>query len=115
MVDRWIERVQPDASREQARVTLLQFLDRGALEDRPRGWLRSKNGFTARDGQAPLAWAFSAEWPGVALVVAMTNPLLVLTVLTRRVLKDGERQRASYRRSVGKRAPLYKRRINEAS
>ena len=118
----------PDASETDARGQLAEFMRTASIEGKPRRWMAgdlhrssymSQAGVRA-EGRAAVAYAYNEGRGGVCAIVAMTEPPFVITVVTRRDSRIGQRarrERLVAERLHGRRGrrARYERRLNEAS
>lgn len=98
VIDRWIERVEPGASRQVAISQILGMLRLGSRSPRTRRWLRHLREVWTPPGtpdRSSTVYCYWDERPGVALVIVRGR---VTTVLckgqgARRLPKAGSRER----------------------
>lgn len=75
-ITRYIERVDPGASRTEARLSLKRLLSVGKVRSVPRHWMR-RDGIEPRPG---VLYVYPCRPPGVCLLV---RDATVVTVITR--------------------------------
>lgn len=78
-VDRYIERVEPAATRYQARAAIAQIVHRGHASPTPRHWMRGRVRWTPG-----LRFIYLADRPGVC---ALVRDGAVVTIITRRLYR----------------------------
>jgi hypothetical protein len=81
-VERYLERVEPAASRQEARAALHRLLCVGRRRSRPRHWMRGER------VEPGLTFVYGALSPGVCLLV---RDEVVLTVKTRELFRTEPR------------------------
>jgi hypothetical protein len=116
-IHRWQQRVN-DVSMTEARQQMEAFLVGASAEGKPRGWMKDdhrrewglrRHGLNANH-LAPLGYAYNDELGGVCVVLAMTDPPFVVTVVTREMRRE-RRQRFSFVIQAERRHGRLRRRI----
>jgi hypothetical protein len=90
-VDRWCERVDPGATRLQARFALGQLISRGRIRATPRHW-------TDVDAAPGLTFVYWVQRPSVCALVVDG---VVVTVLTRVLCRSTSPHSTAALRAVG--------------
>ena len=91
-ISRWQERVSA-VSVDEARHEMEAFLSTASVEGKPRNWMREDQQSRASVNRtAPIEYAYNITQPGVCLLIAMTDSPFVLTVVTRAIARDRQRE-----------------------